>query len=60
MKRIKKLTRSMKAVKGGKGKGKSLYQRKKQFLVGENKRRAELQLPVVMGMDFAVGSKPWK
>ena len=60
MKRGKKITKSMKCVKGGKGKGKSLYQRKKRFLVSENIRRAELHLPAVMGMDFPIGQKPWK
>ena len=58
MKQGKKLARSEKSSKGGKGK--SLYQRKKTFLIAENNRRAELHLPAVMGTDFPVGKKPWK
>ena len=60
MKQGKKLTRNMKSAKGGKGKGKSLYQRKKKFLAAENARRSELKLPGVMGFDFPIGQKPWK
>ena len=60
MKRGKRLTRSMKAAKGGKGKGKSLYKRKRTFLASENSRRGELHLDGVMGMDFPIGQKPWK
>jgi len=50
MKRGKKLTRSMKAAKGGKGKGKSLYLRKKNFLASVK----------MWGFEFGLGEKPWK
>ena len=60
MKQGKKLTRSEKSSKGGRGKGKSLYQRKRKFLAAENTRRSELHLPGAMGFDFPIGQKPWK
>ena len=54
MKRNKKMQKQMKRKRRG------FYSRKREFLLGENRRRATLGLPAVMGMDYPIGAKPWK